>query len=512
MRLTHFRRAAAGAAVAALAFGGLSAMTTAPAWAATSKVSVVHGIPGQPVDVYVNGEKTLDNFEPGTVAGPLDLEEGTYDLALTKPGEPIGSAILKADGAQVPGGANISIVAHLDADGQPKITPFVNDVEGHRRRQGPADRPAHRGRAGRGRARRRHAGVQGPHQPQRGDGRPRRRHGVGGRRPGRQTDPVLGPADLNLKEGTATIVYAIGSAAGQDARRWWRRPSTGLHSAPGGVPSGTGGMAGHRPVDLVVRARRGRCAAAARSAVRGSRPPRATSDRAVARGAPVALAAGVAALIVGGRWWPAGRSPRPTWAAAEATALAHRAGARPARRRRRRPRAADRSPIVPPVRLRIPAIDVTATVNPVGVDARTGDFAVPPSVDQVGWYRFGPGLEAHGRLGGDRRHVDSAEQGRGAFFRLRELRPGRPARRSTGDDGVTAAVPGGRPGGVPQDEDPAGPLLRPRRQAAADADHLRRAVRPRTPATTGTTSSSPRCRCDGSPPDGFRPTSVRLAD
>src|SRR5918995_4226395 len=128
MRLTHFRRAAAGAAVAALAFGGLSALTTAPAWAATSKVSVVHGIPGQPVDVYVNGEKTLENFAPGDVAGPLSLEEGDYDIALTKPGEPIDSAILKADDAQVPGGANISIVAHLNADGQPVITPFVNDV------------------------------------------------------------------------------------------------------------------------------------------------------------------------------------------------------------------------------------------------------------------------------------------------------------------------------------------------------------------------------------------------
>src|SRR5918995_7131472 len=106
MRLTHFRRAAAGAAVAALAFGGLSALTTAPAWAATSKVSVVHGIPGQPVDVYVNGERTLENFEPGDVAGPLDLEEGRYDIALTRPGEPVASAILTVNDAAVPGGAN----------------------------------------------------------------------------------------------------------------------------------------------------------------------------------------------------------------------------------------------------------------------------------------------------------------------------------------------------------------------------------------------------------------------
>ena len=242
MRLTHFRRVAAGAAVAALAFGGLSALTTAPAWAATSKVSVVHGIPGQPVDVYVNGEKTLDNFKPGTVAGPLDLEEGTYDLALTKPGEPIGSAILKADGAEIPGGANISIVAHLDADGQPKITPFVNDVKA----------------TGAGKARLivRHTAAA-PAVDVRAGGTPVFKDLTNPNEAkadldagtvsadvvlAGETDPVLGPADLNLKEGTATIVYAIGSAQ-DDTLALVAQTIDGLHSAPGGVPSGTGGLA-----------------------------------------------------------------------------------------------------------------------------------------------------------------------------------------------------------------------------------------------------------------------------
>lgn len=97
MQLSYFRRVAAGGAVAALAFVGVGAFTAGPAYAATSKVSVVHGIPDTPVDVYVNGKKTLDNFKPGDVAGPLNLEEGDYDIALTKPGEPIGSAILTVD-------------------------------------------------------------------------------------------------------------------------------------------------------------------------------------------------------------------------------------------------------------------------------------------------------------------------------------------------------------------------------------------------------------------------------
>ncbi|GLY24500.1 class F sortase [Micromonospora sp. NBRC 101691] len=76
---------------------------------------------------------------------------------------------------------------------------------------------------------------------------------------------------------------------------------------------------------------------------------------------------------------------------------------------------------VPPTRLRIPAIGVAATVDAVGIDERTDEFDVPPSVDQVGWYRYGPGLEADAGSIVVAGHVDSATQGRGAFYRLREL-------------------------------------------------------------------------------------------
>lgn len=75
---------------------------------------------------------------------------------------------------------------------------------------------------------------------------------------------------------------------------------------------------------------------------------------------------------------------------------------------------------VTPISLRIKKIGVSATVVATGVD-RAGEFAVPPSVDRVGWYKFGPGLSSRTGsivIGG---HVDSATQGRGAFFRLREL-------------------------------------------------------------------------------------------
>lgn len=90
--------------------------------------------------------------------------------------------------------------------------------------------------------------------------------------------------------------------------------------------------------------------------------------------------------------------------------------------------------VIPPVRLVIPEIDVTATVNAVGINERTNEFEVPPSVDQIGWYRYGPGLEADAGSVVIAGHVDSAKQGKGAFFRLRELDKG-DTLTATGRDG-----------------------------------------------------------------------------
>lgn len=77
-----------------------------------------------------------------------------------------------------------------------------------------------------------------------------------------------------------------------------------------------------------------------------------------------------------------------------------------------------------PVRLRIPAIRVDVAVVPVGVDAKTGELAVPASVDMVGWYALGPNLASPTGSVVIAGHVDAYDQGAGAFFRLRDLRPG----------------------------------------------------------------------------------------
>jgi hypothetical protein len=231
------------AALAVFAFAGITALTASPAQAAsTSQVSVVHGIPDTPVDVYVNGKKTVPDFQPGKIAGPLTLPAGSYDLALTKPGGKLSDAILTVDDAKVPGGANLSLVAHLTAAGKPTITAFANDVS--------------KIAAGQTRLIVRHTAAA-PAVDVRAGGKPVFKDLTNPNEAKADlpagtvkadvvlagTDTVaIGPADLNLKEGQATIVYAIGSADDKSLALV-AQTITGLHSAPGGVPSGTGGLA-----------------------------------------------------------------------------------------------------------------------------------------------------------------------------------------------------------------------------------------------------------------------------
>jgi hypothetical protein len=243
MRILPLGRAAAVGTVSLLAFGGVAVLATSPAYAkADSKVTVVHGIPGQPVDVYVNGEKTIPDFQPGKVAGPLSLPAGDYDIALTKPGDAIGDALLTVEDAEVPGDANISLVAHLDEAGKPVLTPFANDTS----------------KLGAGKTRLivRHTAAA-PAVDIRAGGEPVFEGVTNGKEGKADLDAggvsadvvlagtdtrVLGPADLDLAEGTATIVYAVGSADDKTLDIV-SQSIEGLHSAPGGVPSGDGGRA-----------------------------------------------------------------------------------------------------------------------------------------------------------------------------------------------------------------------------------------------------------------------------
>ncbi|GAB3871660.1 class F sortase [Dactylosporangium cerinum] len=160
---------------------------------------------------------------------------------------------------------------------------------------------------------------------------------------------------------------------------------------------------------------------------------RPTGEGALRTGARLAQAVPMAALLLLALAGCSGE-PAPSVGGAAASALASpaapasdgvpvQAGALPSG-----------STAIAPARLEIGRLKLAARVDAVGIDAATGDFAVPPSIDKVGWYRFGPGLEATAGSIVIAGHVDSAEQGKGAFFRLRELAPG-DVLNVTGSDG-----------------------------------------------------------------------------
>ena len=212
---------------------------------ATSKVYVVHGIPGATVDVYVNGALTLEDFTPKTVAGPLDLPAGNYAIKVFAANADPATAtpVIDVPSAAVPGGANISLVAHLDAAGTPKLGVFVNDV---------TTIPA-----GQGKVTVRHtakvpavdivlngAPVSGlTNLANGGEGTvtlPVGTYATGIAAAG--TTAVLVPAPATVTEGTLTIVYAIGAL---DANTVDLVVQTigGLHTAPARVDSGNSGLA-----------------------------------------------------------------------------------------------------------------------------------------------------------------------------------------------------------------------------------------------------------------------------
>jgi hypothetical protein len=104
------------------------------AGAADSSVTVVHGIPGVTVDVYVAGNLTLPGFAPGTVTDPLSLPAGDYLVqvfgAISTPpalaSARVDTAVI-TDTETVPSGKNVSLVANIEG-GTPQLSAFVNNT------------------------------------------------------------------------------------------------------------------------------------------------------------------------------------------------------------------------------------------------------------------------------------------------------------------------------------------------------------------------------------------------
>lgn len=230
---------ATGAAAALVALGAL------PAQAADgdARLSVLHAVPDLTVDVWVDDKLTLDDFKPGDLAGPLELPAGTYSVAITAAdatdaSEPaIGPVDLKLDA-----GMSYTAAAHLDAEGAPTASLFTNDIS--------------KTKAGEGRLTVRHVAAAPEVDVLAGgdavisslaNGKEEVLDLPAGTVPAAvaaagTTEPVLGPADVEVAEGVNTIVYAWGSLE-DDSLALATQTIDGLHSTPAGVQAGMTGLA-----------------------------------------------------------------------------------------------------------------------------------------------------------------------------------------------------------------------------------------------------------------------------
>lgn len=251
--LEHIMRKTTAAGIAAGLVAALGLALPASAISDTSAdLSVLHGIPDTPVDVYVNGELTIDDFQPGDLAGPLDLPAGDYEVALTATDAADDSSpVLGPITLTLEANMSYTAAAHLDEAGDPTVTAFSNDLSATA--------------AGEGRLTVRHVAAAPAVDVLAGDtavitglvnpdessldlaaGTISAAVALEG-----TTDPVIGPADVTVDEGALTIVYAWGSAEAGNLDLAVQN-ITGLHSSPDGVPSGTAGYLAERDAQMTA--------------------------------------------------------------------------------------------------------------------------------------------------------------------------------------------------------------------------------------------------------------------
>lgn len=176
-------------------------------------VTLLHGIPGATVDVAVDGAVVIPGFEPGA----------TQDLSAFA-GQTLTNLDARAAGTEdvligplaeftVPDSGNWTVIAHLDADGNPTITSFENNTAPT------AD--------GEGRLTVRHTAAAPAVDLVVGDARPIENAANGasaelelpaGEIAGAQLaptgeDPLIDVPTVNLDAGMNLIVYAVGSLA-----------------------------------------------------------------------------------------------------------------------------------------------------------------------------------------------------------------------------------------------------------------------------------------------------------
>jgi Domain of unknown function (DUF4397) len=239
----------------ALAAAVLGLLAAAPAAAAPAqaqsgtRIHLLHGIPGTPVDVVAGGQDVITGFEFGETEDLSALAGQTLTGVQV---EATGTDTVAIDAGDVtlPASGNHTIVAHLDAAGTPTLTVFTNDTSAVPAGQGrlvvrhTAAAPAVDVRAG---GQVVFANLANP-----AEAKADVPAGVVAAEvvaAGTEGPAVIGPADLPVTEGSTLVVYAVGSL--QDGTlQTLTETIGGSASSPGAVHTGNSPIAagGRSPV------------------------------------------------------------------------------------------------------------------------------------------------------------------------------------------------------------------------------------------------------------------------
>jgi len=212
-----------GLAAPVLAVTSASAATSARATnaAATAKISIVHGIPGVPVDIYVNGSELLSNFRFKTVLSEYPLPPGVYHFAIRPAGAKASSKPILSATEVLTAGENATLVAYLSTTGARELKTFVNPTggiaDGNTRVivRHVADAPAVDVFVGTATSigERVIKALTNPHQAVLLI--PHTTLYVRVFATGTTAAPLIGPTSFTFKADTTTIIYAVGSLAGK---------------------------------------------------------------------------------------------------------------------------------------------------------------------------------------------------------------------------------------------------------------------------------------------------------
>lgn len=110
-------------------------VTLASSAEAATRIFVIHGIPGVPVDVYASPAgspipttPTIAGFQPKQIVD-VTVGPATFDIRIFAQGANPQTAtpVIAVLGAAIPDNVELSILAHLDGHGAPTATVYQND-------------------------------------------------------------------------------------------------------------------------------------------------------------------------------------------------------------------------------------------------------------------------------------------------------------------------------------------------------------------------------------------------